>query len=99
MTIEPSKEATRVDSKLDVIAASMHRVGQVLPQIYDRVNDDQLQQDSGLSLLQLKNLVMLSHNANLLHLILAKLDGRSIENDPVVDRLIQGCIQRRLADS
>ena len=89
MDFDDNARPQSFDEKLDIISNSVHKINLVLPQIFERVNDSQLQQDSGLSLLQLKNAALLSHNANLLYLIIAKLEGRSIDGNPVVDRLIQ----------
>ena len=74
-------------SKLANISASVDKINKFIPDISERTADSELQ--NGLSLMQLKNTILMVHNANLLHLISKKLKGEPIKDSSTVDRLIE----------
>ncbi|KFM80221.1 Neuroguidin-A, partial [Stegodyphus mimosarum] len=64
-------------------------VSDTVQNVLKRMKNNELETHKGISFLDLKNQIMLSYVTNLTFIVMKKLQGKKIEDDPVVERLIE----------
>lgn len=77
-------------SKLfDEISESVKSVKDNLLNMNEKINKKEISTAKGISLLEVKNQIMLSYLSNLVFLIMRKCRGKSIAGDPAIERLVE----------
>merc|ERR1712226_336660 len=79
--------AESLQSKLTKISLSLDKIKNQLPHVEEKSFDPELKH--GIGLIQLKNVALMAHNANLLQIVDLKLRGESIKDSSTVDRLLE----------
>merc|ERR1712226_1689047 len=79
--------AESLQCKLTKISLSLDKIKHQLPHVEEKSFDPELKH--GISLIQLKNVALMAHNANLLQIVDLKLRGESIKESSTVDRLLE----------
>merc|ERR1712226_1163404 len=79
--------AESLQCKLTKISLSLDKIKHQLPHVEEKSFDPELKH--GISLMQLKNVALMAHNANLLQIVDLKLRGESIKESSTVDRLLE----------
>lgn len=81
--------AEAFDNKLENINTQADQVRGLVDKLHERIREEELPTENGISFLEVKHHTMLSYISNLAYLSLLKLNGKSIEGHPVISNLIE----------
>lgn len=83
------QDVPEVIQQIDEINDGILQVTDVVEKLIQQVKGDKLITDKGLSILDVKNQMMLNYLINLSYIIGQKCNGKSIEDDPAIERLAE----------
>lgn len=82
-------QQAQTQTVLNNIQDSVAKTSAVVDSLLQKLQEDQIDTAHGLSFLEVKNHTLLSYLINLNRLIVCKLHGQSLQNEPAVDHLIE----------
>ncbi|KAJ1645383.1 hypothetical protein J3B02_004941 [Coemansia erecta] len=85
----PEEVRIAINKKLDVISSQADQIRELVDKLCERVEEDELATNNGISFLEVKHHTMFSYISSISYLSLLKLHGKSIENHPAISQLIE----------
>ncbi|XP_035216278.1 S-methyl-5'-thioadenosine phosphorylase-like isoform X2 [Stegodyphus dumicola] len=86
ISFEDVEETIKLIKEVPQLAGN---VSDTVQNVLKRMKNNELETHKGISFLDLKNQIMLSYVTNLSYIVMKKLQGEKIEDDPVVERLVE----------